>query len=127
MAMKSWLRAATIAVCAVLTMAWSSVRADPVPLVTGEHWVNASVEQKKAYLIGVANVITLDATYSGMNIPSDVQSLIPRFARGLKGQTLDSARQTLDQWYAGHPDKLKRPVIETIWFELVEPGLKKNS
>jgi hypothetical protein len=43
----------------------------------------------------------------------------------MKGQTLDSVRQGLDQWYAANPGKLQRPVIETIWFEFVVPGLQK--
>jgi hypothetical protein len=126
MAMKSWLRAAAIVALAILAVAWSSARAEEVPLATGEHWVKASDEQKKAYLVGVANVVLLERAYAGANGASDAQSLIPRFVRGLKGQTLDSVRQALDQWYAGHPDQLQRPVIETIWFELVVPGLKKN-
>jgi len=57
---------------------------------------------------------------------ADTQSIIPRLARGLKGQTLDTVRQGLDRWYAANPDKLQRPVIETIWFEMVIPGLKSN-
>ena len=46
--------------------------------------------------------------------------------RGMKGQTLDGVREGLDKWYAANPDKLQRPVIETIWFEMVVPGLAKN-
>jgi hypothetical protein len=44
----------------------------------------------------------------------------------LKGQTLDSVRERLDRWYAAHLDQLQRPVIETIWFEIVVPGLQKT-
>ena len=50
---------------------------------------------------------------------------MPRLAKGLRGQTLDSVREGLDKLYVTNPDKLKRPVIETIWFEMVVPGLKK--
>jgi hypothetical protein len=35
-------------------------------------------------------------------------------------------REALDKYYAVNPDKLGRPVIETIWFEMVVPGLAKN-
>jgi hypothetical protein len=45
--------------------------------------------------------------------------------KGLKGQTLDSVREGLNKWYAAHPEQLQRPVIETIWFEMVVPGLQK--
>ena len=59
------------------------------------------------------------------NPPSDAQSVFPRLARGMRGQTLDTVRAALDAYYAKNPDKLQRPVIETIWFEIVLPGLNK--
>jgi hypothetical protein len=80
---------------------------------------------KKAYLLGIANVIQVEAAFEGTNPPSDGQSLVPRLTRGMKGQTLDSVREGLDKWYAANPGKLQRPVIETIWFEFVVPGLQK--
>ena len=44
----------------VLAMACSSARADDVALVTGEHWTKSSEQLKKAYLIGIANVIQVE-------------------------------------------------------------------
>jgi hypothetical protein len=44
----------------------------------------------------------------------------------MQGQTLDSVRQGLDNWYAANPTRIQHPVIETLWFEMVVPGLKKN-
>ena len=45
----------------------------------------------------------------------------------LRGETLDSVRMRLNRWYADHPDQLKRPVLETVWFELAVPGLAKSN
>lgn len=101
-------------------------RADEIAQVTGVHWTKSSEDQKKAYLIGIANIAQIEIAYEGTNQPSDEQSIIPRLARGLKGQTLDSVREALNRWYAANPARLDRPVIETIWYELVVPGLKKN-
>jgi hypothetical protein len=56
----------------------------------------------------------------------DGQSVVPRFAKGLKGHTIDSVRDALDSWYAAHPDRLQRPVIKTIWFEMLVPGLQRS-
>jgi hypothetical protein len=109
-----------------LAMGPGVARAEEVPLVTGEHWTKSSEELKKAYLIGIANVLQVETAYYATNPPPDAQSLVPRAARGLKGQTLDSVRESLNRWYAGHPDRVQRPVIETIWFELVVPGLQKT-
>jgi hypothetical protein len=119
-------RAATFLMLVSLAVAWGSARADEVPLVTGEHWTNSSEPVKKAYLIGIANLIQVETAYFGATPPPDSQSFVPRFAKGLKGQTLDSVREGLDSWFAGHPDQLQRPIIETIWFEMVLRGLQKS-
>ena len=125
MAMKTKLRVASFVACLMLAAASGSARAQEVPLVTGENWTTSSEQLKKAYLIGIANAIQVETAFEGANPPSDAQSLVPRLAKGMKGQTLDSVREGLDKWYAANPGKLQRPVIETIWFEFVVPGLQK--
>jgi hypothetical protein len=107
----------------MLALAGGTARAAEVPIVTGEHWTRSSEELKKVYLVGIANVIQIETAYEGANAPSDTQSLVPRLAKGLKGQTLDNVRERLNHWYAAHPDRLQRPVLETLWFEVVVPGL----
>ena len=126
MTMKLKLRMAMFPVFVAAAFAWGSAGADEVPLINGQHWTQSTEQLKKAYLIGLANVMQVDTAYQAGNAPSDAQSVIPRFARGLKGQTLDSVREGLDRWYAANPDKLQRPVIETIWFEMAAPGLPKT-
>ena len=126
MEMKLHLRAVMLVSCMALAMVCGSAGADEVPLITGEHWTKSSEQLKKVYLIGIANVIQVETAYHGTTPPPDAQSFVPRFAKGLKGHTLDSVRQGLDSWYAAHPDQLQRPVVETIWFEMVVPGLAKT-
>ena len=124
--MKSVLRMNLLVVLMGLGLAWNTAGAQEIPLVTGAHWTQSPVEVKKAYLVGLANAIALEAAYEGANPPPDGQSIVPRLTRGMKGHTLDTVREGLDKWYAVNPDKLQRPVIETIWFEMVVPGLAKN-
>ena len=122
----SKLRIAAVAACVGLAALTGPAHADEVPLVTGEHWVRSSDEVKKAYLIGIANVAQVETTYNAANPPTDAQSIVPRMVKGLKGETLDTVREGLNKWYAAHPDRLQRPVVETIWFEMVVPGLQKS-
>ena len=124
---KRTLRAWPAIACMALVLAAGVVRADEIPLVTGRHWTESTEPMKKAYLVGIANLAQVDVAFQAGNAPSDAQSVIPRLARGLRGQSLDSVRQALDGWYAAHPDRLQRPVLETIWFELVVPGLAKSN
>jgi hypothetical protein len=120
-------RTALMVACVTLAAAWGgSAHAQEIPIVTGALWTQSTDQVKKAYLVGIANAIQVEAAYEGANPPSDTQSIVPRLARGLKGQTLDGVREGLDKWYAANPDKLSRAVIETIWFEMVVPGLAKN-
>ena len=126
MATKLQLRAAMMVACMTLAAAWGSAQAQEIPVVTGAIWTQSSEPVKKAYLVGIANAIQVETAYEGANPPSDAQSIVPRLAKGMKGQTLDSVREGLDKYYSANPDKLQRPVIETIWFEMVVPGLAKN-
>ena len=126
MATRMQLRTALMVACVTIAAVWGSARAQEIPIVTGALWTTSSDQVKKAYLVGIANAIQVETAYEGSNPPSDAQSIVPRLAKGMKGQTLDSVRDGLDKYYAANPDKLQRPVIETIWFEMVVPGLAKN-
>ncbi|MEO8346415.1 MAG: hypothetical protein ABI607_12040 [Betaproteobacteria bacterium] len=126
MATRMQWRAAMMVACLSLATAWGSTHAQEIPVVTGEIWTQSSDQVKKAYLVGIANAVQVESAYQAAMPPTDAQSTVPRLVKGLKGQTLDTVRTGLDAYYAKNPDKLQRPVIETIWFEMVVPGLAKN-
>lgn len=114
-----------ILACLMLAVAGSNAGAADIPVVTGEQWTASSPEVQKAYLIGIANLMQVETAYYAENPPTDAQNFVPHLAQGLRGQTLDSVREGLNRWYAGNPNQLQRPVIETIWFEIAVPGLQK--
>ena len=126
MATKTRLQMTMMVACTAFAAAWGTAYAQEIPVVTGALWTQSSEPVKKAYLVGIANAIQVEAAYEGANPPPDGQSIVPRLSKGMKGQTLDTVREALDKYYAVNPDKLGRPVIETIWFEMVVPGLAKN-
>ena len=124
MMMKLQMRSLLLSACLALAVASGTARAQEVVLVTGEHWTKSSDEMKKAYLVGIANILQVEAAYHASNPPTDAQSVVPRAVKGLKGHTLDSVRMGIDKWYAANPGRMQRPVVEIIWFEMVVPGLK---
>ncbi len=126
MTIKPQSRTAIFLACLVLVLTWSHAGAAEIPVITGEHWTTSSEEMKKAYLIGIANLLQIETAYHAENPPTDAQSIVPRLVKGLQGQTLDSVREGLNRWYAENPDQLQRPVIETVWFEMAVPGLQKR-
>jgi hypothetical protein len=126
MTIKPQSRTAIFLAYLVLALTWSHAGAADIPVITGEHWTTSSEEMKKAYLVGIANLLQIETAYHAENPPTDAQSIVPRLVKGLQGQTLDSVREGLNRWYAENPDQLQRPVIETVWFEMAAPGLRKH-
>jgi hypothetical protein len=126
MTIKPQSRTAIFLAYLVLALTWSHAGAADIPVITGEHWTTSSEEMKKAYLVGIANLLQIETAYHAENPPTDAQSIVPRLVKGLQGQTLDSVREGLNRWYAENPDQLQRPVIETVWFEMATPGLRKH-
>lgn len=122
----SMVRIAMLFAIAVAAVFSSSTRAEEIAQITGVHWTKSTDTEKKAYLIGIANIAQIELAYQASSGLTDDQTILPRMARGLKGHTLDSVREGLDKWYAANPARVDRPVIETIWYEMVVPGLAKN-
>lgn len=126
MAARVQMRRVVVLASMVVAMACGHAGAAEIPVVTGEHWTTSSEVAKKAYLVGIANLVQVETAYFGANPPTDAQSFVPRLAKGLQGESLDSVREGLDRWYAANPGRLQRPVLETIWFEMAVPGLQKK-
>ncbi|MFO1280660.1 MAG: hypothetical protein U1F04_14000 [Burkholderiaceae bacterium] len=126
LSLKSRLRAMLVAACAVAALAGGAAQAQEIPLVTGEHWTKSTEQSKKAYLVGLTNMLQVEVAYQAGNTLPESQTVVPRFAKGLKGNTLDGAIAKVDAWYAKNPGRMQQPVIETIWYELVVPGLQQN-
>ncbi|MNK18464.1 hypothetical protein D3C87_366710 [compost metagenome] len=124
MRVKHLLGPATVALS--LLFAPPSMAAEPeaAPIITGKHWTESDANLKKAYLLGMANVLQVEQAYQQRRAVPDTQTLVPKFSRGLQNQTLDSVRDSVDRWYAANPTQLDRPVVETIWFEIVVPATK---
>ena len=126
LSLNSRLRAMLVAACAVAALAGGAAQAQEIPLVTGEHWTKSTEQSKKAYLVGLTNMLQVEIAYQAGNTLPDSQTVVPRFAKGLKGHTLDGAIAKLDAWYAKNPGRMQQTVVETIWYELVVPGLQQN-
>lgn len=124
MAIKLQLR--TLLSLTVLSMAMMGnvARAEGIPIVTGQQWMASTEAEKKAYLVGIANLLDVERAYAGNTSSAD--NLAQGFGKGMQGQTLDSVRQGLDGYYTANPTMIQHPVIETLWFQIVEPGLNKN-
>lgn len=101
--------------------AWA---AQDLPIVNGEHWVGSSLEQKRAYLFGVGNVLEIEQAMAGDGY-KDMRgrSIVPVLLEGLSGIGIANIVTQLDKYYTDHPDQAKRPVIEVLYLEMALPNL----
>ena len=93
-----------------------------VRLIQGTHWVESDEKAKIGYLYGLENFAEVEQAMHGDNVPADDASLVPVLVRGLSGKSVEDVMEELDAFYAAHPEKLERPVLETIYLELALPN-----
>jgi len=111
---------------AVLSMAaWAGQKpAADLQIVTGEHWVTSSLEQKRAFLFGVGNLLEIEQAMAGDTYDAmRGRSIVPVLLEGLSGTSIADIVIQLDQFYAGQPNQIKRPVIEVLYIEMALPRL----
>jgi hypothetical protein len=116
-----------VALVATLLIAVLPVKAahPDLRLVNGTHWQHSSETEKKCYLIGVANLMSIEYAYQNRdgNPPFRTQTIIQRLYEAVDDETLDSVIDAVDSWYDTNPDKLDRAVLDVIWVTKVEPKL----
>jgi hypothetical protein len=103
------------------TTAWA---AQDLVIVNGEHWVSSSLEQKRAYLFGVGNVLEIEQAMAGDDY-KDMRgrSIVPVLLEGLSGVGIANIVTQLDKYYVDHPDQATRPVIEVLYLEMALPNM----
>ena len=110
---------------ALLCLALTGIaNAGEVPVVTGEHWTQATEKEKKAFLLGMATIIMIEYNLQAKQAAPSEATVVPELVEGLSGSTFEQVMSQVDAYYQAEPDQIKRPVVETIWFEQVIPNLK---
>ena len=108
-------------------------KANPVDQFTGAAWQKTPEAEKLAFLFGVETAITVEYFVNGKIAEKatkegkrPVYTLSP-FEKGWM-KAFDNVNRAdiiklVDSWYAANPDKLDRPVMGVIWYELIAPRL----
>ena len=100
------------------------VAAEDVPFVDGREWKKSAPVLKRAYLIGISNLLSAEYAYQQeFGPPPDRQTAIRRIYEGVDESTLDGVIDRVDKWYAAHPDQEDVAVLGVIWIDMVEPNL----
>ena len=116
------------AFCLILLAAPSaSFAKNQMPVVSGTNWTHSTTDEKNAFLLGMGTIIKIEhELQQGADIPDD-KSLIDSWCQGLKDMNLTQVREAVDKYYADHPDKLERPVVEVMFVEIALPNIKDKN
>jgi len=104
------------------TSAWS---ADDLEIINGGHWVTSTMEQKRAFLFGIGNMLEIEQAMAGDHFEAMREhSIMPVLLEGLSGISIADLVMQLDKYYAQHPQNMKKAVIEVLYVDMAKPNLK---
>lgn len=93
----------------------------PSIVVDGTHWANASADERRAFLVGIGNMIVTETAYAHRH-ELDVPPVCDGIVKGIAHMKLADLEAHIDGWYEAHPDEQGEPVMKIIWLDIV----KKN-
>jgi len=119
--MKRWhRRSAAAAMALTLLVAATVASAQGAPIVDGNLWARSTLEERRAFLIGAANMISLELAYAKkrQTPPSPASD---KAAKAMNALTLDEIAARISRWYAANPARRDTPVMGVLWTDIVEP------
>lgn len=113
---KHWIAAFCLAVAASPVFAQ---KANSL-VVDGSDWMSASVIERRAFLIGAANMIVAEGAYAKRRnlSPAPVGERITKAADNMK---IGEIEARITRWYEANPAKLSTPVMGVVWQDIVNP------
>jgi hypothetical protein len=96
-------------------------------MADGNDWKSSSDLERRAYLVGVGNMLAAGNGYDVKRLPGQENTFSRTAMRGAQGTTIPQAMQRIDAWYRANPDKLDKPVLAVLWAEIVKPGLARKN
>jgi hypothetical protein len=91
----------------------------------GTMWLQSPTEERRAFLIGAANMMALESSYAkkrGTPLPLAGT----KASAALEHMTLDDISDRITRWYEANPGRRATPVIGVIWMDIVEPGVARK-
>ncbi len=90
----------------------------------GNDWTTASLDEKRAFLFGIANAISVAIGWDERHVPAGQVTFSRRARDGLAGTSLGEAVNRIDAWYAANPGRLETPVVAVMWLDIAKPKLQ---
>lgn len=108
--------------------------ANPIEQFTGKYWQTSSQTEKEAYIFGIESAITVDYFISQEEKKQSkrkrISSALSKFDQDWIKAFQDVPRKQIvdeiNKWYDANPEAINRPVMDTIWYELIVPRLNNS-
>jgi hypothetical protein len=88
--------------------------------VDGNVWRASSLDEKRAYLVGVANTVDVNRELQIRRGTLDPEAPLNRVFDVFDEGTIDNAIEKIDNWYGADPARLNTPVLGVVWLGIVE-------
>jgi hypothetical protein len=107
-------------VLALGTFAASAPAVARINQVDGNVWSASSLDEKRAYLLGVVNTADVNRELQMRRGTLDPEAPLNRVFDAFDQGTIDNAIERIDSWYGADPARLATPVLGVVWLGLVE-------
>ena len=105
----------------------------PVELLTGEVWQQSQPDNKRAWLFGIDTAVDIEKAVNekmqsqGKRAKSlPLSPFVTTWMAAFDNMNRNDIIEAVDQWYTAHPDQLSRPVMDTIWYEIIVPRIDQK-
>lgn len=103
---------------AVLSAAAFAQKANTL-VVDGDDWISATSGERRAFLVGVANMIIAEDAYAKRRklAPAPVGA---QMTQGVGKLTMAQIEERITRFYESNPTKRAEPVMGVVWQEFVK-------
>ena len=98
--------------------AQASARGAASIVVDGTDWMAANADERRAFLVGVANMIIAEGAYAQRN-KQDLPPVSDRIVKAVSHLKFADIESHITQWYETHPAKRSMPVMGVVWQSIV--------
>jgi hypothetical protein len=88
-------------------------------VVDGNDWMSATPSERRAFLVGAANMIIGEAAYAKRN-NLEVPPVSAKITKATAQMKLGDIEAQITRWYQANPDKLSQPVMYVVWQGIVK-------
>ncbi len=95
-------------------------------LADGNDWMKSSEVERRAYLVGVSNVISVGVSFERAKLRGEQETFLAQAKTGLGLTSIEEAARIVDDWYKRNPSQLDKPILSVLWREVAKPRLAKS-